>query len=132
MILIISIIAGLLLLSSLLGHDILIVSGIYLFLFITQMYRSNSADRYFIKRLKIKNEDVHILYEDKGNEIILEGNLNEMTIKKENGFRTVYLSICTKNELQLRQYVYGDWTEEKFDEIEQYIRKIRMIGKEIG
>ncbi len=96
------------------------------------MYRSSSADRYFIKSLKIKNEDVQILYEDKGNEIVLEGNLNEMTIKKEKPFRTVYLSIYTNNELQLRQYIYDDWTEEKFDEIEQYIRKIRMIGKEIG
>jgi hypothetical protein len=128
---IIFVVGGLLIFSLLLGHDILVVSVILLFIFITQMYKSDAADRFFIKNLWISNEDVKIIYEDKGTERIFSGNLTGMTIKKENGFRTVYLSIYTENKLLLRQFIHGDWTEQKFDEIEQYIRKLEITGKEI-
>ena len=130
---VITLVVGVLLIFSLLsGNDIILVSSILLFLFLVQMYRSSKADRYFIKNLKIKNEDIQITYEDRGSEVILAGKLGEMTIKKEEGFRTIYLSIYKNNELLLQQFIRGDWTEAKFDEVEQYIRKLRITGREIG
>jgi hypothetical protein len=117
--------------SSLSGHNMLLVSSIILLLLFIQLQRSNSATAYFIKRLVIKNESVLLIYDDRGTEKTLAGTLDDIMIKKGIGFRSVYLSIYKDKKLLLKQFIQGEWTEEKFDEVEQYIRKFRITGREI-
>jgi hypothetical protein len=136
-ILLIALVVGVLLIFFLLaGRDVVFIVLILALLFFVQMYKSGRADRYFIKHLKIKNENVEIIYSDRGDEKTFTGNLNDMIIRKENVIlsksRTIYLAIRSRKQLLIEQFLQDEWTEEKFDEIEQYVRKFKIIGKEIG
>src|SRR5688572_33496111 len=67
------IVVGVLLLFFLLrGHNIAFTVVILFFLFLVQMYKSGRQIRYFIRYLKIENENVQIFYEDRSNELIIE------------------------------------------------------------
>jgi hypothetical protein len=131
--LLITSVVGVLLVFALLSGSIQALALITLGLVaLIQIYKSGNANRYFIKHIKIRNENVSIVYKDKNNEISFTGTLNTMIIRKENANRSTYLAIYSNEKLLLKQFVQGNWNETKFDEIEQYIRKLKIIGKEIG
>jgi|GEM_PF-5276872 len=133
----ITLVVGMLFIFSILsGHNLLIVAIILGVLLLVQIYKSGDANRYFIKHIKIHNGNVSIVYRDRDNEICFTGKLDALIIRKENVLlsrsRTIYLAVYNNKQLLMKQFIHGEWTEARFDEIEQYIRKFLTIGKEVG
>jgi hypothetical protein len=111
------------------GFDLFVILNVLSILFFIQMYRAGKRRRYFITHIKIQNDKVDLTYTRKGREKSFTGALAHTRIQKKQGFfsrsKTTCLAIYNNNQLVLKQFIQGEWTEEKFDEIEQYIRNYK-------
>lgn len=95
-----------------------IIIGI--FVFIIQSYKSRRWDRFFIKKIRIENSDFHISYYDDKELKTTIGKCSDFKLKKETALNktpTFYLAIYYKNNILLKQFEIGEWTNSKIDEI---------------
>ena len=117
-------------------YNIVIIFIILILLFFIQSHQSIKSEQYFITHIKIQNGNVDVTYKDREQLSMITGTLDSMVIRKENATlsrnKTTYLAIYDNQKLLLRQFIRGAWTEEKFDAIEQDIRKFKIMGREIG
>ena len=95
--------------------------GIALFVFLVQYFKSDRWDKTFVNSISIDNQNVTVDYYDRNTKKTLSGHLNNFIFKKKisalNRTRTPYLTIYQNKDLQIKQFVIGDWTEDKMTEV---------------
>jgi hypothetical protein len=95
--------------------------GIGLFFFIVQYFKSDRWDKTFINNISFDQATTNIEYLNRDKTENLIGATAGFRIKKEialNKIKTPYLAIYQNNELKIKQFAIGEWTEIKMDELE--------------
>ncbi len=93
---------------------------IAIFFFVVQYFKSSRWDKYFITDVIVNNEQVIIRYKEEKNEKETTGYKNDFKLKKEIAFnrtRTAYLAVYYKEDLLIKQFEIGEWSENVFDEV---------------
>lgn len=89
--------------------------------FIIQNSKSLSTDKYYIEKVVVKDENVKIIYTEKGIEHTIVGDIKDFNFIKKtvlfNRSRTPYLAIMYKSKPVLKQYRIQDWNETLFDKL---------------
>jgi len=103
-----------------------------LFIFVIQFSKSRRWDRFFIKKIKIENSDFHISYYDEKELKTTIGKCSDFKLKKETALNktpTFYLAIYYKNNILLKQFEIGEWTNSKMDEIVKLFNESENVSK---
>jgi hypothetical protein len=93
---------------------------IALFFFSIQYYKSDRWDKTFINNLSFDQENIKIEYQLRNDLKTLQGHTADFKFKKQLAFnktKTSYLAVYQNDQLKLKQFEIGDWTENKMDDI---------------
>jgi hypothetical protein len=105
----------------LLATNLLVSVCFGLFFFIVQQIKMSARKKYFIFKLIIPNNDIEILYYEKGERNQSKGILSDYSIKKKmtiiSNAPNPYIEIRFENKLLLKQYEYKEWTKEEMDNL---------------
>lgn len=108
--------------------DIKMGFGVAFFFFVVQYLKAVRQEKTFINLISIESNLIQIEYQNEGISETLNGSIAEFSFKKKFTFsktRTPYLVIYQNKELKIRQYLEGDWTEERMDELLTHFSKMR-------
>jgi len=94
--------------------------GFFAVIFLVQYFKSESGDKYYITSIDIRYPNVEIAYDERGEKKNITGSISQFQFFKKNTIsktRVVYLAIYYDNNSIIKQFVGGDWDENKIDEV---------------
>ena len=115
--LVVSIILGLIVTAS---SNAIWGIGIGLLMFIIQYFKADRRDNIYINKISFDKENVSLEFVDHKVVNTITGHLSEFDFKKKAALQktpTPYLAVYHNNELKIKQFEVGDWTESKMKDV---------------